>query len=203
MKYEVFRRCDGVEQARLFWAVNLPADVKLKLAELQARMQRKTADVKWVEQQNLHLTVKFLGNAGRDRINEIVRAVESAVADSGLIRLELGGTVFFPHKMQPQVIWVGVRGELDKFRRLHHLVEKSLAGIGFPSENRGFSPHLTLGRVRYPRGAGGLARDLEAMARESACFGRVDVKTVDLMESELTSRGPVYSVLARVKLAGV
>ncbi len=203
MKYEVFRRCDGVEQARLFWAVNLPNDVKLKLAELQVRMRRKSADVKWVEQQNLHLTVKFLGNVGRDRINEVTRAVESAVADSGPIKLELGGTGFFPHQMQPRVIWVGVRGELDKFRRLYRLVEKSLAGIGFPPENRGFSPHLTLGRVRSPKGVDDLARELEATARELACFGRVGVKTVDLMESELTSRGPVYSVLDRVKLAGV
>jgi len=189
-----------VEEARLFWAVNLPADVKLNLAALQARLQKKQADVKWVEQHNLHLTVKFLGQVSLDRTNEIVRAVESALAQHGSIRLELAGTGFFPAGKQPRVIWVGVGGELDKFRRLHRAVEKGLHDLGFPPENRGFSPHLTLGRVRSPQGVGNLVRELETLGREPAHFGRADVNTVELMASTLTARGPIYSVLAKVHL---
>lgn len=193
----------GVEQARLFWAVNLPAEIKTKLAFLQSLLRGVSADVKWVEQQNLHLTVKFMGDVDRRKINDIVQAVELAVADSGPISLEFHGTGFFPHSRQPRVIWVGVRGEVDKFRRLHQLVEKNLIAFGFPPESKGFSPHLTVGRVRSPKGVGDLVQSLEAAAQELACFGRVDVTTIELMGSELTRKGPVYSVVAGVKLAGV
>ena len=192
-----------MEPARLFWAVNLPADIKTNLASLRSLMQGVPADVKWVEQRNLHLTVKFIGEMERGKINDIVQAVKLAVADSGPFSLELHGTGFFPHSRQPRVIWVGVRGEVDKFRRLHQMVEKSLIPLGFPPENKCFSPHLTMGRVRSPKGVGDLVHSLETAAQELACFGRVDVTTIELMESELTRKGPVYSVVAGVKLAGV
>jgi len=192
----------GVEQVRLFWAVNLPAEIKTRLALLQSLLRGVPAHVKWVEQQNLHLTVKFMGDVNRGKINNIVQAVELAVADSIPISLELGGTGFFPNSRQPRVIWVGVRGAVDEFRRLHQMVEKSLVELGFPLESKVFSPHLTVGRVRSPKGVGDLVKKLETAAQESACFGRVDVTTIDLMESELTRKGPVYSVVAGVPLQG-
>jgi len=191
-----------VEQARLFWAVNLPVELKTKLASLRSPMQGVSTDVKWVEQQNLHLTVKFMGDVERTKINDSVRAVKLAVAGSGPISLELHGTGFFPHARQPRVLWVGVRGEVDKFRRLHQLVEKSLTVLGFPPDSKGFSPHLTVGRVRSPKGIGELVRKLETAAHESTCFGRLDVTTIELMESKLTRKGPVYSVVAGVPLQG-
>jgi len=192
----------GVEQFRLFWAINLPTEMKTKLALLQSPLRGMQA-VKWVEQQNLHLTVKFMGDVDRRKINDIVQAVELALADSGSISLELDGTGFFPNSRQPRVIWVGVRGEVDKFLRLHQTVEKSLIALGFPPENKSFSPHLTVGRVRTPNGVGDLINSLETAAQQLACFGRVDVTTIELMKSVLTRKGPVYSVVAGVKLAGV
>ena len=188
-----------MERTRLFWAVNLPAEIKSKLTSLQSLMQGVPADVKWVEQQNLHLTVKFMGDVDRTKINDLVQAVKMAVADCGPISLELRGTGFFPHSRQPRVIWVGVRGEVDKFRRLHHLVEKSLIALGIPSESKVFSPHLTVGRVRSPKGVGDLVHNLES-TQELNCFGRLDVTTIELMASELTLKGPVYSVVAGVRL---
>ncbi|HBX22857.1 MAG TPA: RNA 2',3'-cyclic phosphodiesterase [Desulfotomaculum sp.] len=192
-----------MDQARLFWAVNLPAEIKTKLASLRSLMRGVPVDVKWVEQQNLHLTVKFMGDVDRTKINDTVQAVKLAAAGSGPISLELHGTGFFPHSRQPRVIWVGVRGEVEKFRRLHQLVEKSLIAFGFPPDGKGFSPHLTVGRVRSPKGVGDLVQKILTVTQESACFGRVDVTTIELMESELTRRGPVYSVVDGVTLSGV
>lgn len=189
-----------VEQARVFWAVNFPGEIKRKLFDFQSRLREVPADVKWVEQQNLHLTVKFLGSLDRGDIDKILQAVEGAAAGTGAFTLELEGAGFFPGPRKPRVVWVGVKGEVEKFRNLHHCVDASLAAVGFDPENRLFSPHLTLGRVRSLRGSEELVCRAQEAAREFGSLGTVEVNTIELMESRLTREGPVYTVLAGISL---
>lgn len=192
-----------VQQKRLFWAINLPDELKRKFFGIQSWLREVPADVKWVEQHNLHLTVKFLGEVDAGLIDDITRAVEESVAGSGEFILEFADIGFFPGPQRPRVIWVGVRGEVQKFRLLHDRVEESMARLGFASEGARFSPHLTLGRLRSPRGARELVSKARAIAGESGVIGRVRVAAVDLVESRLTRTGPLYSVLATLKLLKV
>jgi len=194
-------RCAArMEQVRLFWAVSLPEEIKRKLAGIQSLLRVVPADVKWVEQQNLHLTVKFMGNVNVDDVSTIIKAVRDAVRGAGAFTLRLGGTGFFPGTKKPRVLWVGVNGEVDKLIHLHEMVETSLSAVGFaPGEGR-FTPHLTLGRIRTLKGVGQLVEAISKLDEETRNLGKVDVTTLELIQSKLTRKGPVYSVITSLDL---
>ena len=174
---------------RLFVAVNLPGPLKGRIAGLQRELALTGADVKWVEEENLHLTVKFLGEVAPERLAALEGALARAVPACRAFRLELSGLGTFPPRGVPRVLWVGVGGEVEAFRDLHRAVERSLAALGYPEEDREFRPHLTLGRVRSPRGVDALRHRMAAL---DGAYGDLAVGEVALMESRLTPRGPVY-----------
>ncbi|MDI6711100.1 MAG: RNA 2',3'-cyclic phosphodiesterase [Bacillota bacterium] len=184
------------ETYRLFWAVNLPEDMKAVLARLQDRLRHPALDAKWVEQENLHLTLKFLGETEAATVTALVDAVRERVSGSGSVLLELCrcGTFGRP----PRVLWVGVQGDVPRLRAVHERVEEACRPLGFEPETRGFSPHLTLARLRA---AGrGLPREVAAAAAAVGSLGTLSVTSIELMRSRLSPRGPVYSVLASVNL---
>ncbi|MEW6727512.1 MAG: RNA 2',3'-cyclic phosphodiesterase [Bacillota bacterium] len=182
------------ETMRLFWAVNLPETLKSRLGGLQKELARFCPGVKWVEQENLHLTVKFLGEVQDVLVPDITLKVRESLAGLEPFELLLQGTGTFGRP--PRVIWVGVGGDLEALRRVWDRVEDALVPAGFPRETRGFKPHLTLGRVREGHKVH-LPGERVGMD-DAAPFA---VSSVDLMRSVLTPRGPVYSVLSKVVLA--
>ncbi|TYO97279.1 RNA 2',3'-cyclic phosphodiesterase [Desulfallas thermosapovorans] len=188
-----------MRQLRLFWAVNLPEDIKAGLAALQSDLRTAPVNVKWVEKHNLHLTVKFLGDVEDARIDEIVRVVDEAVHGTGGFELQLSGLGFFPGPRRPRVIWVGVHGEVQKFHRLYRRVEECMTALGW-ADGQNFAPHLTLGRLRSPQGSDLLVRRAREIGDDRGNIGGLAVSSIDLMKSRLTSRGPVYQLLASVRL---
>jgi len=187
------------EELRLFWAVLLPASLVAGVSGMQERLARTGADVKWVEPQNFHLTVRFLGAVAPDRVEVITAAVRRAAATCSGFTLRLGGAGAFPHPARPRVIWVAVDGEVEKMVQLHRQVEAVLKPLGFPPEGR-YTPHLTLGRVRSPRGTAALTPLLEELAAVEA--GSFAVDRLHLMESRLSRLGPGYTALREVALGG-
>lgn len=188
-----------MQQLRLFWAVNLPLDTKSKLADLQAYLHSTPANVKWVEQQNLHLTLKFLGAVDDRRVSEINSTVGAAITGIGSFELNFSGLGFFPNPRRPRVFWAGVQGDMDKFRLLHQRVEESMAVLGWSLNSQSFTPHLTLGRLRTPLGSDGLVSKVSEIGSVWGAGG-ITVSTIELMKSVLTSRGPVYQVLNSIEL---
>ncbi|WP_066636580.1 RNA 2',3'-cyclic phosphodiesterase [Desulfolucanica intricata] len=189
-----------MENLRLFWAVNLPVDIKAKLVDLQRQLTKVRADVKWVEEENFHLTVKFLGNVEPVKVPAIFEQVKKEVAGVGAISLEIQNLGVFPQQGMPRVLWVGLQGEKDKLIAMHNHVQKALITLGFAPEGKPFSPHLTLGRIRSPRKTQKLLEEITCLNNQNRVIGNVLVKTLDLMESELTRQGPVYSILGSIKL---
>lgn len=189
-------------QIRTFIAIELPLEVKKALTRLQERL--KTGDdkqVKWVEPENIHLTLHFLGNVASDMTSKITAAMEHASTGARHFQLEVGGLGAFPNMQRVQIIWVGLAGDLDKLDRLQKDIGANLTPLGFKPETRPFNPHLTLGRVRdfiRPEERAALGQLLENMPF-NARF-KVDVVAVNLMKSQLTPKGPVYTKLASVKL---
>ena len=134
---------------RCFIAVHLPAEVRAELTSLEDRLKaRRHPFVKWVDPGSLHLTLKFLGNAAADSIPRIVDAMSRAAGPHAPFRLRLAGTGAFPGWQHPQVVWVGVEGDLDRLTALQKDLEAAVSPLGFPAESRSFSAHLTLGRLR-------------------------------------------------------
>ena len=146
-----------MQKLRLFWAVNLPLEIRKKLFSAGERLREAGADAKWVEENNLHLTVKFLGDADQGMVERIAQSAAGRLRGFGKFSLDLKGTGFFPGARSPKVLWVGLGGDVNKLRALALTLEEAMESLGFPGEGRKFSPHLTLARIRSPRNVDRLA----------------------------------------------
>lgn len=182
---------------RLFIAIDMPERVREDITELSNLLMKYDTDVKWVAPHNIHLTVKFLGSTPEAMIDTIRESLVAAVSECEPFHLAIKGTGAFPTEKHPRVIWVGV-ADSDALRSLRDRIEKSMAVLGFPKEEKDFHPHLTLGRVRSQRGMIALLKQL-SIYRE-ANFGEFVVDTVNLMQSELKPKGAEYRCLHAVPL---
>jgi 2'-5' RNA ligase len=150
--------------------------------------------VAWVAAENLHITLKFLGGVETPRLELVEKALERAVAGAAPFDLTIAGLGAFPTPTRPRVIWAGAVGGKSELVALAGRVERELAPIGFPREERPFSPHVTLGRVREPRRNERLGEALVRTATDP--FGTVRVERLSLMRSDLSPRGARYSELS-------
>ncbi len=182
---------------RLFVAVTLPAEIRDQLAEVQGRLRAAQADVGWVRPENIHLTLKFLGEIDRKRVDRIRAALAEAAASAAPFVLTLSGVGTFGGSL-PRVVWVGVTEGAPRLADLARRVEVGLGRAGVPKERREFSGHLTLGRVRSPRN---VERLRAALAAEPATpIGTVRVGEFVLMQSQLQPGGSIYTALQRYGL---
>ena len=149
--------------------------------------------------ENLHVTLKFLGGIDEARVPSVIDALRGAVGRHARFVIEIGELGAFPSATRARVLWAGVTGGDGALAALASTVDTALAGLGFPHEERAFSPHITLGRVREPRRAPALGEALAAGGARR--FGRVAVNEITLMRSDLSPRGARYSPLAALQLA--
>ncbi len=191
-----------MEQVRSFIAIELPDELKLGLTQLEAQLKMsKQPWVKWVNPYSIHLTLKFLGSIAVDRISEITRAMEEAIQGIPPFHLEVKGLGVFPNLRRVQVAWVGIGGEVDKLSQFQQHLESNLARLGFAPERRPFTPHLTLARLRDrasldERQSFG---QLIASTRFEATY-TIKVDAINLMRSQLTREGAIYSRISLVRL---
>lgn len=150
--------------------------------------------VAWVAPENLHITLKFLGAVEESRLPAVEAGLAEVAALSPAFAFTVHGLGAFPTATRPRVVWAGVAEGEAPMATLAAAVDDALAPVGFPAETRGFSPHVTLGRVREPRRDPGLARALGE--RAAARYGRTLVERVILMQSDLSPRGARYRELA-------
>lgn len=177
---------------RLFVAVSLPSDIRDRLAVAQERLRRVQADVSWVRAENIHVTLKFLGDTEEKRLERIRPALAEVARESAPFSMEVTGVGSFGGRV-PRVVWVGVGEGAERIVRLATQVEAALARVGFPKERRGFTAHLTLGRVRSSRNAEALLAAVREV--EADTFGSVTATRFELMQSELRPTGSVYTIL--------
>lgn len=184
---------------RLFIAVNLPAEERRAAYDAAAPLRAARLPVRWVREDAVHVTLRFLGEVGEERVPALGDALAGAVQGARSFSLAIGGVGAFPGLARPRVLWMGVERH-PALELLANDVERSLMALGFEPELRPFHPHLTLGRVE--RGAKAAAfRDLERLASGVTYQSTIRVESVDLMQSTLGSGGATYSVLSRAPLA--
>ncbi len=185
---------------RGFIAVPLPAEVKERLSGAQRRLKPAAPDVKWVEPESFHITLKFLGSVSPERLQETWREVVAGLRGAQSFTLRLVGVGAFPNAGRARVVWAGITEGAEELAQLAARTERVCAECGFEAENRPFRAHVTLGRAREPGPNPQLAAQLDALAAED--LGTVPVDRVLLMRSELTPKGAVYTVLEQVLLGG-
>jgi RNA 2',3'-cyclic 3'-phosphodiesterase len=186
---------------RTFVAVEITGPIRARAKELIATLANTTADVKWVEPHNLHLTLKFLGNVHENDTVQLCRAVQRGAAEVEPFDIELRGAGAFPNVARPRTVWLGAGSGTEEMIALHDHIEAALAELGYREEHRRFAVHLTIGRVR---GVGPSIAELGALVQQQADFpvGRLTVGKATVFTSKLTSDGPVYEVLGTAFLGG-
>ncbi len=187
-----------MEAIRTFIAIELPESVRSSLAQIQNELRKsEQASVKWVAPSSVHLTLKFLGDVDKSKVQALSEAISEASKKITPFQLNLEKPGAFPNLRNPRVIWVGLNGDIEILGRLQQNIENVLNPLGFPPEGRRFSPHLTLGRVRDKatsndkRNLGEVVSSLKIIS--SATF---EVQSVSLMRSVLSREGAIYSCLA-------
>ncbi len=184
---------------RTFIAVELSPHVIQRAQEVIARLRTSGAKVSWVHGGNMHMTLSFLGDVDERMINDVCVAVGEAVKNIEPFDFEATGVGAFPKIESPRTIWLSVERGQEELCQLQQAIEQSLTTLGFPSENRRFRPHLTLGRVRQSGPTPELlAEKIRADANLNA--GETIVDEVVVFSSRLTKDGPVYEALARAEL---
>lgn len=185
---------------RLFVAIPVPDDVKQYARMMRNELGRSRPDIKWVEYENYHLTLKFLGEVNEKELAEVKRNLHLAGDAAPVFHLSAGGIGFFPNRTRPRVIWMGIKGELDKAEFLADRVDAYLAAQGFEPE-REHRFHLTLGRIRSENGLKPMLNALDKMPGKDK-LRSFRVEHFHLIESELTTSGPRYSLLEKITLNG-
>ncbi|MEW6026851.1 MAG: RNA 2',3'-cyclic phosphodiesterase [Planctomycetota bacterium] len=175
---------------RLFIAITLDKAIRKKLADVQSALQKLQPDVKLVEPDNIHLTLRFLGEVEDEKLPELTKAV-SVVENFPAFELELKGIGAFPVERHPKVVWVRAVDSSNTLEKLYNALEKELLNIDFQPDDHKFSAHITLGRNKLPKYSDGFQALLNEYAIES--FGVQKVKKVSLLKSTLTPEGPIYT----------
>jgi 2'-5' RNA ligase len=192
-----------MEQLRLFVAVELPPEVREALAGLQEGSRHQCGPgVRWTRPEGVHLTLKFLGEVAQTQVAPIEEALAKAARGQAAFKLSLGSTGFFPNPRRPRVLWVGIEGETERLKALARRVEEELSPLGFPTEGRPFTPHLTLARLGERLGPA--QREAIGSVVQSAPWrpGRpFAVDGLSLMRSRLDPAGAVYTCLQWAPLA--
>ncbi|MBC7319413.1 RNA 2',3'-cyclic phosphodiesterase [bacterium] len=172
---------------RVFIAVGLPEDIKEELHKLVGSLRRSISDVKWVEKENFHITIRFIGEVEEDRILKLEKILDDIGSKFSPFKVEIKGIGNFPH-----VLWVGIEEGSDTLKNIAYAIEGSLLREGFQPADKLFSPHITLGRVKK-----GIKKF--PISKEFGPYSFV-VDSITLMQSQLFPTGPIYTPIKVVRL---
>ncbi|MBW2492420.1 MAG: RNA 2',3'-cyclic phosphodiesterase [Deltaproteobacteria bacterium] len=179
---------------RTFIAIEIPENIISKIQELQESIKAKGFNIRWVRPENIHLTLKFIGDVEAAKISEITEALSKTVEGYIPISLKSKGLGLFPGIKNPRVLWVGLTGQLESLVKLQKTLDENLKVLGFPKEKRPFKGHLTMGRIKAKIDAKKLGDALMKFRNfESETF---TADQIVLYKSELKPSGAVYTKLA-------
>jgi len=187
-----------LEKVRSFIAVNLNPEIKEYLTSLQANLNVPETKIKWVEKGNLHLTVKFLGYISLEQTELIKSELKEITSRYSPFITRLSSNIgIFPTYKMPRIIWVGIKEGISELKELYNSIENNLSNQGFPREDKEFSGHITIGRVKYIRDKTNFIQILKRIKINNLSQ---EVSSIDLMESKLTPSGPIYNITAKFPL---
>jgi 2'-5' RNA ligase len=192
---------DSEKNIRAFLAIDPPEDILQAMSRLQEKLKREISwRISWTKPQGQHLTLKFFGDISTEDVKNICSAVQNRITSEPSLNFKIEKLGVFPGARRPLVIWCGVTGDVENLSVLQRKLDSDFAGIGFPSENRPFRAHLTLGRIKDPSGLTGIS---EALTKYNAfAAGEFSCKELILFQSRLTPQGAIYTKLAEFALSG-
>nr|MBN1228611.1 RNA 2',3'-cyclic phosphodiesterase [Anaerolineae bacterium] len=191
---------------RLFIAIEIPRDVLETIADVQTLLKRRHPEfkaVRWVKPEGIHLTLKFLGDVETEAVDRISGAIQDCASQVTPFAMGIEGFGCFPHTRRPRVIWLGITGDLEQLKTLQASIEQATTQLGFEPENRDFSPHLTLGRIKHPVTSNDLEDICEFLdTTEVEQLAEWRVSSVSLIRSQLKPDGAIYTRISEASLPG-
>lgn len=184
---------------RSFIALELSDEAKNEVSRVAKELKDTGSDVKWVRADSVHMTLKFLGNIEEEKIADVVKRLDDTAAMFGAFDAVLGELGSFPKWEYVKVIWVGIGEGAEDMISIATAVEDAMCREGFPKEDRKFSPHVTIGRVRTPKNRDRLKKAASSITIKPV---RSRISRIVLYRSELTPQGAVYTPLHEAKLKG-
>lgn len=182
---------------RCFIAIELPNTVKSSLVRLQDELKKCGADVRWVNPDNIHLTLKFLGSIKEELVKKILDAMKKVCGNYNSFNLAIKGIGMFPGPKSPRVLWLGIENN-GTLKALQTDIDGEIAGLGFEREEREFRAHLTLGRFRSSIGKEKLFDAVDLHKKDS--FGTISVSFTSLMRSDLNPDGARHTRISDAPL---
>ncbi len=178
-------------QIRAFLAIEVPEELKLKIYKVIKEFKKIDANVKYVELENLHLTLKFFGDIDEEGLDVLSDKISSVVSEFDEFKVNVKGCGAFPNTNRIKVIWLGL--ENDEFvKKLHDELDKEFVRLGF-DKDRKFSTHLTIGRMKSAKGKAEVKSTIENFSDVE--IGEMNVDRIVLKKSTLTPQGPIYEDL--------
>ncbi|WP_407433143.1 RNA 2',3'-cyclic phosphodiesterase [Methanobrevibacter sp.] len=185
-----------MSQIRAFLAIDLDDDLKPKINKIIREFKQIDANIKYVDLQNLHFTLKFFGDIDTEGIDVLAERIENVVNDFDSFNIKIKGCGAFPNKNRIKVIWVGL-DEDRILKDLHDKLDKQFNSLGFDLDKK-FSSHLTIGRMRSAKGKEKVKNTIESF--DNVDIGSMEVTRIVLKKSTLTPSGPIYEDLIEFKL---
>ena len=192
------------DRVRSFIAIPVPAEGIQALEEAVKRLDPEIGrHVRWVRPGGIHLTLKFMGDISAGMVEQVLEALPTVAARFAPISLSISGMGVFPNPRRPRVLWAGVHGDLETLKALQLAVDEAVGKLGLPMEQRPFSPHLTLGRVRRDVPEGQLRKIGQAVVDgELPGMAAWTAGTVNLMRTELDPAGSRHYLVGEASIGG-
>jgi 2'-5' RNA ligase len=191
-----------MQTLRTFIAVDFPIEIKEKIIEITAYFQSKLppAQIKWVEPDHMHLTLKFMGETPHDKLVQIKQSIHQVISVFPSFEIEIKALGMYPNNQRPRVIWLGINAE-NYLILLHNQLDQALKGEGIKSDRRPFSPHLTIGRVRRNADQESVIQIGRILSQfKIASLGSIKIDEILYYQSVLTPQGPIYTILQSTSL---
>jgi 2'-5' RNA ligase len=169
-----------------------------KLVDLSEALRASGADIKLVEPENIHITLKFLGDTDEELIDPITDGITDSIQGVKPFEVRFEGMGAFPKLDYMRVVWVGLEGT-EPLVQISRKLDSALAPLGFKKDKKGFNPHITIARVRSPRGKSELRNIIDS--HSTNIFGSINVSSITLKKSVLSSAGPTYTDIKEIGLS--
>ncbi|MGQ9569650.1 MAG: RNA 2',3'-cyclic phosphodiesterase [Thermodesulfovibrionales bacterium] len=182
---------------RCFISIEIPETIKQNIGNFIGTLKKRDADVRWVENKNIHLTLKFLGKTSEKLLSPLYESLQNIAISYKPLYIRICKTGVFPNKKYPRVIWIGIE-DSEILKRLQRDIEDSITLLGFQKEEKAFLPHLTIARVRSQKRIESLMTELDNYKEKD--FGVFEVTGIKLMRSQLKPTGAEYYCIFEIPL---
>jgi RNA 2',3'-cyclic 3'-phosphodiesterase len=183
---------------RAFIAIEIPPALREQIAVQSLALKKALpVGIRWAAPQNIHLTLKFLGDIAPTSLPNLNHALAAITAQQTTFDISVGGFGVFPSPKSPRILWIGIQPPPD-LAHLHRAIETTCARLGYPPEEKPFNPHLTLGRLRDQADMTSLRPALQQI--QIGPLGQITVSSLTLFRSDLRPQGPIYAPLAHFPL---